>query len=180
MDSTEKLVFEKLTPLDDHDIGIYKSAIDFAFEHSDIRNIAISGAYGAGKSSVLASYEKAYPGRKFIHISLAHFQNLDEADGITGHNADANAKLKSDASGSPKIIRESLLEGKILNQLIHQIPADKIPQTNFRVKKSISKREPIVHTFLSKYVQGDCHGILCILLQMLPEYEVQNFHMNLK
>ena len=27
MDSTEKLVFEKLTPLDDHDIGIYKSAI---------------------------------------------------------------------------------------------------------------------------------------------------------
>lgn len=148
MDSTEKLVFEKLTPLDDHDIGIYKSAIDFAFEHSDIRNIAISGAYGAGKSSVLASYEKAYPGRKFIHISLAHFQNLDEADGITGHNADANAKLKSDASGSPKIIRESLLEGKILNQLIHQIPADKIPQTNFRVKKSISKREPIVHTFL--------------------------------
>lgn len=28
MDSTEKLVFEKLTPLDDHDIGIYKSAID--------------------------------------------------------------------------------------------------------------------------------------------------------
>ena len=148
MDSTEKLVFEKLTPLDDHDIGIYKSAIDFAFEHSDIRNIAISGAYGAGKSSVLASYEKAYPGRKFIHISLAHFQNLDEADGITGHNADANAKLKSDASGSPKTIRESLLEGKILNQLIHQIPADKIPQTNFRVKKSISKREPIVHTFL--------------------------------
>ena len=148
MDSTEKLVFEKLTPLDDHDIGIYKSAIDFAFEHSDIRNIAISGAYGAGKSSVLASYEKAYPGRKFIHISLAHFQNLDEADGITGHNADANAMLKSDASGSPKIIRESLLEGKILNQLIHQIPADKIPQTNFRVKKSISKREPIVHTFL--------------------------------
>lgn len=148
MDSTEKLVFEKLTPLDDHDIGIYKSAIDFAFEHSDIRNIAISGAYGAGKSSVLASYEKAYPGRKFIHISLAHFQNLDEADGITGHNADANAKLKSDASGSPKTIRESLLEGKILNQLIHQIPADKIPQTNFRVKKSISKREPIIHTFL--------------------------------
>ena len=41
MDSTEKLVFEKLTPLDDHDIGIYKSAIDFAFEYSYIRNIAI-------------------------------------------------------------------------------------------------------------------------------------------
>lgn len=32
-------------------------------------------------------------------------------------------------------VKESVLEGKILNQLIHQIPSDKIPQTNFRVKK---------------------------------------------
>ena len=40
MDSTEKLAFEKLTPLDDHDIGIYKSAIDFAFEHLKIHRHA--------------------------------------------------------------------------------------------------------------------------------------------
>lgn len=31
-----------------------------------------------------------------------------------------------------------MLEGKILNQLIHQIPSEKIPQTNFRVKKKTS------------------------------------------
>lgn len=148
MDSTEKLVFEKLTPLDDRDIGIYKSAIDFAFEHDDIRNVAISGAYGAGKSSVLASYEKTCQGKKFIHISLAHFQDQEYTDGITENNVGVKAELKSDTINPTKTIRESVLEGKILNQLIHQIPADKIPQTNFRVKKSISKREPIVHTFL--------------------------------
>ena len=32
-------------------------------------------------------------------------------------------------------MKETTLEGKILNQLIHQIPVDRIPQTNFRVKK---------------------------------------------
>lgn len=35
--------------------------------------------------------------------------------------------------------KDSILEGKILNQLIHQIPAERIPQTNFRVKKSTGK-----------------------------------------
>lgn len=33
-----------------------------------------------------------------------------------------------------------MLEGKILNQLIHQIPSEKIPQTNFRVKKKASDK----------------------------------------
>ena len=33
-----------------------------------------------------------------------------------------------------------MLEGKILNQLIHQIPSEKIPQTNFRVKKKVSDK----------------------------------------
>lgn len=51
------LFFEKLTPVNDSDISIYEAAIDFVFKNDDVRNIAISGAYGAGKSSVLASYK---------------------------------------------------------------------------------------------------------------------------
>ena len=43
-------------------------------------------------------------------------------------------------------VRESVLEGKILNQLIQQIPSDKIPQTNFRVKKKISTGSVIAKT----------------------------------
>ncbi|WP_373206866.1 YobI family P-loop NTPase [Coprococcus phoceensis] len=31
-----------------------------------------SGAYSAGKSSVLASYKKKHSGLRFLHISLAH------------------------------------------------------------------------------------------------------------
>lgn len=113
-----KYIFEKLTPITDSDISVYESAIDFVFENNDVKNIALSGAYGAGKSSVLASYKSSHPDTKFLHISLAHFQD-DQ------NNASSDAPIK-----------ESILEGKILNQLIHQIPAEKIPQTNFRVKKS--------------------------------------------
>ena len=48
--------FEKLTPMDNVDIAVYEDAINFVFENEDINNVAISGAYGSGKSSVLATY----------------------------------------------------------------------------------------------------------------------------
>lgn len=115
-------IFEKLTPVDDSDISVYEAALDFVFKENDVRNVAISGAYGAGKSSVLASYKKKHPTTNFVHVSLAHFQKQDESE--------------NDGEIS---VKESVLEGKILNQLIHQIPSSKIPQTNFRIKSSVSK-----------------------------------------
>lgn len=122
MAETKKYVFEKLTPVNDSDISVYESAIDFVFNHDDVRNVAISGAYGAGKSSVLASYKAKHSSTKFLHISLAHFQDNQDED------------------NSDEPIKNSVLEGKILNQLIHQIPANKIPQTNFRVKKTTGNK----------------------------------------
>ena len=116
----KNLNFEKLTLNEDVSIEVYNEALDFAFSSPDIKNIAISGAYGAGKSSVLASYKKTHQDKKFIHISLAHFAD------DTKNDEDKN---------------ESVLEGKILNQLIHQIPPQNIPQTNFKVKQSATSKQ---------------------------------------
>ncbi|MBR5231603.1 MAG: hypothetical protein IKW00_05080 [Clostridia bacterium] len=112
-------IFWSLTPKDDLDLQIYEQAIDYAFKKKDIHNVAISGAYGAGKSSIIASYKKKHRRLKFMHISLAHYQPISNQDG------EAN-------------IAENALELKILNQLVHQIPARKIPQTGFRVKHPIT------------------------------------------
>lgn len=122
-----KYQFERLTPIDNMDLDVYEDAIDYVFDNLDIKNVAISGAYSAGKSSVLASYKKKHSNKSFMHISLAHFQSPNE------NEEGAEAK-------------ESVLEGKILNQLIHQIPSEKIPQTNFRVKKQISSTSIITKT----------------------------------
>jgi hypothetical protein len=115
-----KYQFERLTPIDNMDLDVYEEAIDYVFDNSDIKNVAISGAYSAGKSSVLASYKKKHSNLHFLHISLAHFKSPDQEDETE--------------------VKESVLEGKILNQLIHQIPSEKIPQTNFRVKKKVSAK----------------------------------------
>ena len=118
--------FERLTPIDNMNLDVYEEAIDYVFDNSDIKNVAISGAYSAGKSSVLASYKKKHSDLRFLHISLAHFQSPNQED--------------------EKEVKESILEGKILNQLIHQIPSEKIPQTNFRVKKKVNTKSVIKQT----------------------------------
>ncbi|MCY7472086.1 hypothetical protein [Bacillus safensis] len=121
--------FQKLTPDSDVDLKHYESAIDYIFKTPDVKNIAISGAYGAGKSSLIDSYKKKHNNLKFKRISLAHFKQSDTED--------------------ENEIKESVLEGKIINQLIHQIPSDNIIQTNFKVKKNIKSGKSVITTFLT-------------------------------
>ncbi len=124
---TNQFHFQKLTPSDEIDLGIYDDAIEYAFSKDDICNIALSGAYGAGKSSVIESYKKQHPERRFIHISLAH---------LTG-------------AGQEEDVSVSDLEGKIINQLVHLIPVERIPQTNFAVKRKINTDNALKYTFFT-------------------------------
>lgn len=141
----KKYQFEKLTLRDDINIDVYEEALDYVFESDDIRNVAISGAYGAGKSSVLASYKKKHPNKKYLHISLAHF----------------NSEKKDDKEDKgEKGVSESVLEGKILNQLIHQISSDNIPQTNFKVKQNINAGR-IIKSALLCLALIVCIGYFC-------------------
>ena len=149
-----KYQFERLTPIDNMDLDVYGEAIDYVFDNSDIKNVAISGAYSAGKSSVLASYKKKHSNLRFLHISLAHFKSPGQED---------EAEVK-----------ESVLEGKILNQLIHQIPSEKIPQTNFRVKKKVNKKSVIRLTigavlFLVSTIYFFCFDMWKNYLSSLPD-----------
>lgn len=131
------LNFKKLTPTNDADISIYKEAIDYSFENDDINNIAVSGSYGSGKSSVFESYKTNNPTKSFIHISLANFK--------TDNKSDDKPDNKND-DPSEKIVTQ--IEGKIINQLIHQIPTEKIPQTIFRTKEETTRTSLIKCTAL--------------------------------
>lgn len=158
-----KYNFQKLSSVNDADITVYEDAIDFVFENSDIKNVAISGAYSSGKSSILESYKAKHTDKCFVHLSLAHFQT-SEKESIESSNNDQTSTKASE----PKVIKESVLEGKILNQLIHQIPADKIPQTNFRVKKGINQKSLVWLTvFVSLF-------IACVAL-ILASTEITTF-----
>ena len=122
------LTFQKLTPitLSDDEMRGYNEALDFVFKEDDLLNIAISGPYASGKSSVFKTYEeKCLEKKKLngIHISLSYFSpNLKSK--IKNQNPDDELTFND----------ELMLERKIINQIIHQIEPKQIPSTDFKVK----------------------------------------------
>ena len=107
--------YDSLTPKNNIENGQeYMAALDWALSKSDVHNIAISGPYGSGKSSVIESYLKERPRLKALRISLAAF-NLDEM-----------------IDGDGGFIDEKQLEEGILKQLFYSVDSRKIPQSRYR------------------------------------------------
>lgn len=132
--------FQSLTPSDTIDLHHYQEALDYVFSSHDIRNIALTGSYGSGKSSVIRSYEKTNEKRSFIHISLARFEEQ-------GQPSDSPADYTKTVN---------VLEGKIINQLLHQIPERNLPPSYTRPKGRVSWicHGLMVLTFLTLIVTG--------------------------
>lgn len=133
---THPKIFHALTPSEDSDITGYKEALDHALKPNNIKNIGITGAYGAGKSSVVRSYEKSIKEsdpnsvKVFIYISLAYFQPQHEPKGCSENNCTNNQNTqKIDA-----------VEHKIINQLVHQIDPKLIPHCIFGKKQNMANR----------------------------------------
>lgn len=112
-------------------MNVYEEALNFVFENEDVKNVAISGAYSAGKSSMIETYKRSHANKVFLHISLAHFEPA----------SDEGQRANEPQNGSAN---KNVLEGKILNQLIHQISTKSIPQTNFRIKRTVSKAKTVL------------------------------------
>jgi len=132
----ETSIFTNLTPTDDADPdGSYSKALSFAFEDPRIKNIAITGPYGSGKSSIIRTYEKNST-YKFLNISLASFKE------------DNNS------------IDTSLIERSILQQMLYGADANKLPYSRFKristptwplVKAMFLVLWPIILFFLYQY-----------------------------
>ncbi|WP_313587238.1 hypothetical protein [Aquidulcibacter sp.] len=71
--STEGTHFVSLAPTDQADKEqIYSDALNWATHQDDVFNIALTGPYGSGKSSIIKSFLKRHP-QKALSISLAAF-----------------------------------------------------------------------------------------------------------
>ncbi|MBO4509336.1 MAG: hypothetical protein J5747_11975, partial [Spirochaetaceae bacterium] len=122
-----------LTPSDDADkIDAYLKSLNWALLNSkSIKNIAISGPYGAGKSSIIDTYIKK---NKFTHnylkISLATFQDL------TGGKKPDKEKL------------ERLIELSLLQQLLYHEKDKMIPDSRFQKIKKTRKLVLFFFVFL--------------------------------
>ena len=119
-------------------------------DDSEPTNVAITGNYGAGKSSVVESFEKHLQNssspkigiikrlseflkktknKKFIHISLAQYDETRNNEEKGLNNCQINT-----------------IEGKIINQLLHQIEPNSIRKSIFKTLDAESRIRPWKNT----------------------------------
>ncbi|MFV5694015.1 hypothetical protein ACM55G_01075 [Flavobacterium sp. LB3P122] len=75
--------FDDLTPSIVNDT-IYIDSLYWALTNSSVNNIALTGSYGSGKSSILKTLKYKHPEYNYLNISLATFE--EEVDKIDSEN----------------------------------------------------------------------------------------------
>lgn len=127
----------------------YSKALTDALENAKVKNIAISGSYGSGKSSFIKTFEKQNGQYNFLDISLATFKQKDNGD--KGNKIDL-----------------SLIEKSILEQIFYKVKNKNIPQSRLkkinRLKMIPMKIVSILILVLSYFITFDSEKIEKILI----------------
>lgn len=151
--------YSSLAPIGDADKDKhYTNALRWALEtrsKNDIRNIAITGPYGSGKSSVLKTFQNNYKRENlhFLNISLATFKEeameeelLENKSKSSQEDPKPNSSIvlpvisKEDPkrkTNSADLIR--LIELSILQQIFYHADDSEIPDSRFKKIKRVKK-----------------------------------------
>ena len=136
----ELMNVDSLTPLDNlTDKEIYFNYLEGAIEEADVKNIAVTGTYGSGKSSIIKTFQKKYPRYKYLNISLASFKeenNINEE--ITSDKKGKNLKENPEKESLNRLIELSILQ-----QIFYKERHEDIPDSRFKRIKSISELQII-------------------------------------
>lgn len=134
----------------------YYEALDYAFQNNDIKNIAITGIYGAGKSTVWKSYATERALKNIVTITLGQYES--SVDRGIGSKIERETEEGSDRkSYNQELEQENRIERKLINQIISQISIKDTPLSKYKIKINKSKNEI--------YRETIC--IVCFLLSIL-------------
>lgn len=152
MGKYEEIPFQHLAPIDSVEDKTIFDALDYALSQNNVHNIALTGNYGSGKSSILESYIKRNRKKNdFLKISLATFavenknENIEQENIVT--TSEVNQKDKEDnctekrqTTNSKSEFSETILqkiEKSILQQILYRKSGIKLPNSRFiRIKRT--------------------------------------------
>lgn len=110
----------------------YINALDWSIKHKDIKNIAITAPYGAGKSSVIKTYIKKHPSLKYTFISMATFNS--------------NEGNSQDDKKNEEIPLEKI-ENVILKQFFYKVKKNMLPQSRYNKIEKMSYKYIFIWIF---------------------------------
>lgn len=105
----------------------YVSILKATIDNKDVRNVAISGTYGSGKSSIIKTFEMLYPKYKCLNLSLAAFaEELEDNSKATTTTDDTEESLVETGS-----VQMEQLEYSLVQQFFYHVKASYIPDSRF-------------------------------------------------
>src|SRR5690606_31694860 len=123
-DENSEDVYKDLTPKEELESNkAYIESLDWAISNDNVLNIALSGPYGSGKSSILKTYKENRPYLNYLTISLATFHSYSES----AVSDEFVENKSSENQSSIELMDESEIEKRILQQLFYKVKSRRIP-----------------------------------------------------
>ena len=148
------LLFDDLMPIEDADqTEVYEKALNWALKNRKIKNIAITGPYGSGKSSLIKTFEKKHAGYRYLNISLASFQEAQLVDGkpVKLNNMELQEQHR-------------LVELSILQQMFYRVETARVPDSRFNRIKHLRDNKVFVAALTAIL------GLLSFLILIKPSF----------
>ena len=139
--------YRDLTPIDNIENGDeYIEALNWAFQNKKVKNIALTGPYGAGKSSIIETFLRKNDENKSAHNRIrSSALKISMATFLKGNAAtnDLNEKIQVDADE---------VEKGILKQLFYKVEPDRIPQSRYRKLHPVKRLKTFFCVFMAMLV----------------------------
>ena len=150
-------IFYSLAPVESDNYDKYSDAFKFALNHNGknqkITNIAVTGPYASGKSSVIENVKEEFGSDKFITLSLTNFNS--------GDMEDDKIIIKSHV--------EEDLEAQLINQLIHKIDSKKIEDSRFLINKKIDTKDKNYINETNRYTNSILWALCLLIILFIDE-----------
>ncbi len=162
----------------------YFKALDYALGNDDIYNIAISGSFASGKSSLWRSYinrsskksrvkHQKLSDKDVLYVSMANFCGESEVRRYSSNEGDlsnVSGQSNTDSSVEPSLhgtkmsMTQDRIENILINQIANQIHPNSIPLSKYRIMKHVSYSKffvlilfisSLIYLYLSTFVSHD-------------------------
>lgn len=146
------LFYDDLSPVDSVPADApYEEAIQWALENNNIYNIALTGPYGSGKSSIIKTFEKNHKQYNYLNISLASFK--EEMPVV---------KTKE------QITEESrLIELSIIQQMFYKVSESRIPDSRFKRIRSLTEKQ------IKTRIKFSLMAIIGLVILLRPKFLIE-------
>lgn len=146
-----------LAPVDDiKDFSTYEKMLNWVFQNKRIKNVALSGPYGSGKSSIIETYLRRHEEveKYALRVSMATFTCEAKVQ------KDGEEQSKKLNQGDRNEFSEDEIEKAILKQLFYKVNPKRIPHSTYRRMSVRSRITTYIVAFFTLFISAVGTGIV--------------------